>query len=167
MDGICLYHIFGWRGLFKSPRSNFYYVAAKETMHDRGLLYKIFSYTGAISIERSWREMGKEVMRNFDLSGYSDIKKALSCGRVLTFPQGTLKKGAPGRIGVAKLIKEVQPTVLPIVLSGIDDVFDTKSARLKATGKTIKIKIKQPLKIDKDLEDASVLELVMDAIEQS
>jgi hypothetical protein len=38
-----------------------YYVAAKETMQ-AGLLTRIMAYGGAITVERTWRVKGKDVI---------------------------------------------------------------------------------------------------------
>src|SRR5688500_3441154 len=45
-----------------SPKHNTYFVAAKETMK-AGLLPRIFEYVGSVSIERTFREAGKEINR--------------------------------------------------------------------------------------------------------
>jgi hypothetical protein len=44
-----------------NPKLNIYYVAAKETMQ-AGLLTRIMAYGGAITVERTWRVKGKDVI---------------------------------------------------------------------------------------------------------
>ena len=46
-------------GYLWRPKLNIYFVAAKETMK-AGLLPKILAYAGSISIERTWREKGRQ-----------------------------------------------------------------------------------------------------------
>ena len=83
-------------GYIWHPKLNVYYVAAKETMKS-GLLPRLLSYAGSISIERTWKEKDKEINRRVKFSDVSNIGKALDDGWVITFPQGTTKPFKPIR----------------------------------------------------------------------
>ena len=50
---------------------------------------------GSVSIERTWRESGKDVQRQVKMSDISNIGLALNDGWVITFPQGTTKPFKP------------------------------------------------------------------------
>ena len=58
-----------------SPKINVYYVAAHETMN-AGLLPKLFSYAGAITVQRTWREAGKSIKREVNPKDPENIGKA-------------------------------------------------------------------------------------------
>lgn len=153
-DVFALYHIFcstKWR--FKNinlplyllmPRVKSYYVAAEETMKG-GLLPKIFSYTGAVTVKRSWRHKGQKVQRGADLRAPSKIKKALDFGWVVTFPQGTTTPNAPVRKGTASLIKAFNPIVVPVEIDGFFQAFGKKGLAFKEKGVQLKVKFKQPV----------------------
>ena len=85
---------------------------------------------------------------------------------MLTFPQGTTAPGAPGRIGCAKLIKQFQPVVVPVVLDGLGDAFQRGGLRRRGSGVRIRIRYKDPLVIDHLQEPQMILDQVMAAIEQ-
>ena len=112
-------------GYIWHPKLNVYYVAAKETMKS-GLLPRLLSYAGSISIERTWREKDKEINRKVKFSDVSNIGKALGDGWVITFPQGTTKPFKPIRKGTAHIIKKYKPIVIPIVIDGFRRSFDKK-----------------------------------------
>ena len=101
-------------GYLWSPKLNIYYVAAKETMKS-GILPRILAYAGAVSVERTWREKGKEVKRNVKMSDISNIGIALDDGWVITFPQGTTKPFYPIRRGTAHIIKKYKPIVFQLL----------------------------------------------------
>src|SRR6056297_2125222 len=79
-DVILMYHAFAARrlGMRKlgfpwyvfNPRLNTYFIAARETMK-AGVVPKLFAYTGAIQIKRTWREAGHMVDRPVE---YKDIR---------------------------------------------------------------------------------------------
>ena len=130
-----------------SPKLNLFFIAAKETMKS-GLLPKILAYTGSISIERTWRENGKSINRSVNKKDIDNVKTALKNGWLITFPQGTTKKGAPIRKGTAHIIKENEPIIIPIVIEGFDERFDKTGIKI-INKKTIKsIKIKHRMNID-------------------
>lgn len=149
-----------------APKLNVYYVAAKETMRS-GLLPKIFAYGGAITVQRTWREAGKEVSRSVDLSDTERIGQAIRTGWVVTFPQGTTKAFEKGRKGTAHIIKQYKPIVVPVNIDGFRRAFDKKGLKLKVRESILTMKFYPPLDIDYDAEPEVILEQVMRAIKQS
>lgn len=150
------------------PKLNIYYVAAKETMQ-AGLLPKILAYAGAIPVERTWREKGKDVTekRKVNPKDSKNIKMALDDGWVITFPQGTTKSFHPVRKGTAHIIKEHRPIVIPIVIDGFRRSFDKKGIRIKKKGILQSFLIKEPLVIDYDNDTVEqIVEQLEFAIEQ-
>ena len=153
-------------GYIWEPKLNIYYVAAKETMTE-GFLPKVFAYGGAITVERTWREKGKDVKREVNLNDTENIRIALDDGWVITFPQGTTKAFKPVRKGTAHIIKQHRPIVVPIVIDGFRRSFDKKGLRLKKKGILQSFIIKPPLEIDYDNDSIeSIVEKCEYAIEQ-
>ena len=153
-------------GYLWSPKLNIYYVAAKETMKS-GILPRILAYAGAVSIERTWREKGKEVKRDVKMTDISNIGIALNDGWVITFPQGTTKPFYPIRRGTAHIIKKYKPIVIPIVIDGFRRSFDKRGIIIKKRGILQSMNIKKPLEInyEKDSVD-SIIEKIQYSIEQ-
>ncbi len=153
-------------GYLWHPKLNIYFVAAKETMK-AGLLPKILAYAGSISIERTWREKGKDVNKQVKMSDVSSITKALDDGWVITFPQGTTKPWKPIRRGTAHIIKKNKPIVVPIVIDGFRRSFDKKGINIKKRGILQTMEIKPPLEFDyvNDTMD-QIVEKLEYAIEQ-
>ncbi|XOD69604.1 MAG: lysophospholipid acyltransferase family protein [Flavobacteriales bacterium AspAUS03] len=150
-----------------NPKVNLYYVAAKETM-SKGILPKIFAYSGCIAVRRTWRERGKEIKRQVDISEIKNIGMALNDGWLITFPQGTTKVFAPGRRGTAHIIRKFKPFVIPIVIDGFQEAYDKKGLKVKEKGIIQKMIFKAPLTFDyKNDTTEMIMEKVMDAIEQS
>ena len=89
------------------------------------------AYAGSVSIERTWREKGKEINRKVKFSDISNIGRALDDGWVVTFPQGTTKPFKPIRKGTAHIIKRYKPVVIPIVIDGFRRSFDKKGIMIK------------------------------------
>ena len=148
------------------PKLNIYYVAAKETMK-AGLLPRILSYVGSVSIERTWRSKGEDVNRQVKMSDISNIGVALDDGWVITFPQGTTTPFKPIRKGTAHIIKKYKPIVVPIVIDGFRRSFDKKGIRIKKRNILQSMEIKKPLEIDYYKESIdSVVEKIEYAIEQ-
>jgi len=129
------------------PKHNIYFIAAKETMNS-GLIPKILSYTGSISIKRSWKEGKKTINRDISNIDICNINKALKDGWLITFPQGTTKAWAPIRKGTAHIIKENKPIVVPIIIDGFRRSFDKKGLFIKQKGAKQTMKIKKPLEIN-------------------
>jgi 1-acyl-sn-glycerol-3-phosphate acyltransferase len=151
-----------------NPKLNIYYVAAKETMQ-AGLLTRIMAYGGAITVERTWRAKGKDIINKKDVNpnDTENIKIALKDGWVITFPQGTTKSFKPVRKGTAHIIKEHRPIVIPIVIDGFRRSFDKKGLRMKKKGILQSFIIKDPLEIDYDNDSIDeIVEKVEYAIEQ-
>ena len=149
-----------------NPMTNIYYVAAAETMKDTWLT-RLFAKAGAITVKRTWRAEGKEVQRGLDPADTRKIARALDNSWVITFPQGTTKPFAPGRKGTAYIIKQNQPIVVPIVINGFWRAFNKKGLKFKKKGSILSVTIKEPLEIDYNAPVETILDQVMDSIEQS
>lgn len=176
-DVVAMFHVFNASlsgrqdhikniGYLWQPKLNIYYVAAKETMRE-GLLPRILSYVGAITVERTWRAKGKDVQREVNPNDTENIRIALEDGWVITFPQGTTKSFKPVRKGTAHIIKTHKPIVVPIVIDGFRRSFDKKGLRMKKKGILQSFIIKEPLKIDYENDTIEeIVEKVEYAIEQ-
>jgi 1-acyl-sn-glycerol-3-phosphate acyltransferase len=153
-------------GYLWNPKMNIYYVAAKETM-ESGLLPKILSYVGAITVERTWRAEGKDVKREVNPNDTENIKIALEDGWVITFPQGTTRSFKPVRKGTAHIILQHKPIVVPVVIDGFRRSFDRKGLRIKKKGILQSMTIKEPLQIDYNKDSVEeIVEKIEYAIEQ-
>ncbi|MGC6421391.1 MAG: lysophospholipid acyltransferase family protein [Flavobacteriaceae bacterium] len=176
-DVVAMFHVFNASlkgridsikniGYIWNPKLNIYYVAAKETMK-AGLLPRILAYAGSVSIERTWRDSGKEINRPVRMSDISNIGVALDDGWVITFPQGTTKPFKPIRKGTAHIIKKFKPIVIPIVIDGFRRSFDKKGLLIKKRGILQSMHIKPPLEIDYENESVdTIIEKIEFAIEQ-
>ncbi|MAR20798.1 MAG: 1-acyl-sn-glycerol-3-phosphate acyltransferase [Flavobacteriales bacterium] len=175
-DGIAILHMLnasvnGRKNTLKNsnylfnPKLNIYFIAAKETMN-KGLIPKILSYTGSISIKRTWKEGQKNIVRDVSNIDISNIKKALKDGWVITFPQGTTKAWAPIRKGTAHIIKENKPIVVPIILDGFRRSFDKKGLFIKKKGSQQKMEVKKPLKINYEVSIEDITKEIGLAIHQ-
>ena len=167
-DVVAMFHVFNASlsgridsikniGYLWKPKLNLYYVAAKETMR-AGLLARILAYAGAITVERTWRDKGKDVNRQVKMSDITNISRALDDGWVITFPQGTTKPFKPIRKGTAHIIRKYKPIVIPIVIDGFRRSFDKKGIRIKKRGILQSMVIKKPMDID--YENDSIDEIV-------
>lgn len=176
-DVIAMYHIFcsvkwqfrnsiRWPLYLLMPRANMYYVAAEETMNESGWLPKIFSYTGAVTIKRSWRYKGSNVERGADRGAIDKIKKALDHGWVVNFPQGTTSPYAPVRKGVAPMMKKFNPIVVPVQIDGFRRAFDKKGLFFKKRGINLNVKFLPPLEYDPEESTEELLKKVTAAIGQ-
>ncbi len=176
-DVIAFYHIFcatkwGYKDTISppfylfSPRARCYYVAAAETMKEGGILPKLFSMGGAITIDRSWRANGENVKRELDNSAQDKIGMGLKHGWVVSFPQGTTKPYAPVRKGTGYLIKEHHPIVIPVVINGFRRAFDKKGLRFKKRNTRLTVTFKEPMHFAPDESIDSIIERVTNAIEQ-
>jgi len=178
-DVVAMFHVFNASlsgrqdtiknvGYLWQPKLNIYYVAASETMKS-GLLPRILSYVGSISVERTWRSGGKDVTekREVNPNDTENIRIALEDGWVITFPQGTTKSFKPVRKGAAHIIKQYKPIVVPIVIDGFRRSFDKKGLRLKKKNIFQSFIIKEPLVIDYENETIEqIVEKIEYAIEQ-
>ncbi|WP_172914774.1 lysophospholipid acyltransferase family protein [Capnocytophaga canis] len=149
-----------------NPKLNIYYVAASETMKS-GILPKILAYAGAITVDRTWREKGKDIQREVKQSDVENIGVALDDGWVITFPQGTTSPWKPIRKGTAHIIRQYKPIVVPIVIDGFRRSFDKKGINFKKKGIQQSMVIKDPLQIDYENESVEqIVEKIELAIEQ-
>jgi 1-acyl-sn-glycerol-3-phosphate acyltransferase len=151
---------------FLAPRARIYFVAASETMKE-GLLPRIFSLGGAITINRSWRANGENVSRSLDTSAGDRVAQALQHGWVVSFPQGTTKPYAPIRKGTAHMIKDINPIVVPVVINGYRRAFDKKGLRFKKPNTTLSVKFKTPRRFEAHLSIEEITTQVRDLIEQN
>lgn len=149
-----------------NPRADVYYVAAEETMKS-GILPKIFTVAGAVTIKRTWREAGKSIDRKVDTGDTENIGKALSDGIVITFPQGTTTPFKKGRKGTAHIIKQYRPVVLPVRVDGFRRGFDKQGMRIRKERRDLSLTIFKPLEIDYEDDVESILDQVMNAIGQT
>ena len=148
------------------PKLNIYFIAAKETMKD-GLFPRILSYVGSVSIDRTWRSRGEDIIRQVKMSDITKIGTALDDGWVITFPQGTTTPFKPIRRGTAHIIKKYKPIVIPIVIDGFRRSFDKKGIRIKKRDILQSMEIKNPLEIDYENESIdSIVKKIEFAIEQ-
>ena len=176
-DVIAFIHVFcavKWRKINQlgvpyyllNPFSNVSFIAAEETMKD-GFISRLFAFCGAITVKRTWRAAGKDIQRDVDANDSEKIHEALKHNWVITFPQGTTRPFAPGRKGTAHIIKETRPVVIPVVINGFWRAFTRKGLSFKKKGTLLSIRFKAPLEIDYSASVDTILETVMDAIEQS
>jgi 1-acyl-sn-glycerol-3-phosphate acyltransferase len=148
------------------PFTKVKYVAAEETMK-ANWISRLFTLAGALTVKRTWRAEGQEVRRGLDPADTRKIERALQNNWVITFPQGTTKPFAPGRKGTAFIIKQHQPIVVPVVISGYWRAFNKKGLKFKKKGTRLSVTFKAPLQIDYNDTTENILNTVMDAIEQS
>ena len=149
-----------------NPFTRVYYVAAAETMKS-SFISRIFGWAGAITVKRTWRAEGKEIRRGLDPGDTRKIGRALENNWVITFPQGTTKPFAPGRKGTAFIIKNYKPIVVPFVISGFWRKKKKKGLKFKKKGTILNVHFKEPLQLTYEESTETILEKVMDAIEQS
>jgi 1-acyl-sn-glycerol-3-phosphate acyltransferase len=149
-----------------NPFTRVNYVAAEETMKG-SWISRLFAMAGALTVKRTWRTEGTEVRRGLDPSDTRKITRALDNNWVITFPQGTTKPFAPARKGTALIIKQMRPIVVPVVISGFWRAFNKKGLRFKKKGSQLSVTFKEPLQIDYDAPAETIMNKVMDAIEQS
>jgi 1-acyl-sn-glycerol-3-phosphate acyltransferase len=178
-DVVAMFHVFNASlkgrqdsikdlGYIWQPKMNIYYVAAKETMTS-GILPRIMAYVGAITVERTWREKGKDVTEKKDVNpnDTENIKIALDDGWVITFPQGTTKSFKPVRKGTAHIIMQHRPIVVPVVIDGFRRSFDKKGLRMKKKGILQTLTVKEPLVFDYENDTIEeIVEKIEYAIEQ-
>jgi 1-acyl-sn-glycerol-3-phosphate acyltransferase len=140
------------------------FVAAFETLNERGLLPRLFNYTGAVLVRRTWRDGERDVKRPVDPDDLARIGAALRRGWLITFPQGTTTPGAPVRKGTAHLIREHRPIVVPVRLDGFEQAFARKGLRRTGRGIDLRVRFGPPLQIDNDDSVERIVEILTDAI---
>ena len=134
-----------------SPKTNLYYIASLETMK-KSIITKLLTYAGAVLVQRSWRDSGESVSRGIRSEDPDNIKLALKDGWVITFPRGTTDNTKPIRKGTAHIIKSNTPLVVPIKISGFNNVFQRNG--LKVINKEFSLEIMKPLR--KGITDNSI-----------
>mgnify|MGYP001166622712 FL=1 len=130
-----------------SPKTNLYYIASLETMK-KSVITKLLTYAGAVLVQRSWRDSGESVSRDIRLEDPDKIKLALQDGWVITFPRGTTDNSKPIRKGTAHIIKNNNPLIVPINLTGFKEVFQRNGLRVINRKKDFSLEIMKPLRID-------------------
>lgn len=149
-----------------NPFTGVFFVSAAETMKQNWIT-RLFELAGSITVKRTWNESSKEVRQGLDPSDTRKIDRALKSSWIINFPQGTTKPFAPGRKGTVLLIKQNNPIVIPIVISGFNIAFDKKGLRFVKKGTILSVKFKAALQIDTTASNDAILETIMVAIEQS
>jgi 1-acyl-sn-glycerol-3-phosphate acyltransferase len=140
------------------------FIAAFETLNERGLVPRLFNYCGAVLVRRTWREGEREVKRPIDPADLERIGDALRRGWLITFPQGTTTPGAPVRKGTAHLIREHRPIVVPLRVEGFDRAFDRRGLRRIGRGVDLSVRFGAPLEIGPDDSVDRIVEILTDAI---
>lgn len=130
-----------------SPKTNLYYIASLETMK-KSFITKLLTYAGAVLVQRSWRESGEDVNREIRAEDPNNIKLALEDGWVITFPRGTINNRKPVRKGTAHIIKDNNPTVIPVKISGFNEVFQRNGLKVINRKLPFSIEISEPLSSD-------------------
>ena len=148
------------------PFTRVKYVAAEETMKSNWMS-RLFSLAGAITVRRTWNSDSSLKRKGLDPGDTRKIARALEKNWVITFPQGTTTPFAPGRKGTAFIIKQYQPIVIPVVISGFSTAFNKKGLRLKKKGTPLSVIFNEPLQINYDLPVEKILAQLMEAIEQT
>jgi len=149
-----------------NPFTRVNYVAAEQTMNG-SWISRLFTLAGALTVKRTWNAETKEVRKGLDPSDTRKITRALENNWVITFPQGTTKAFAPGRKGTILIMKQARPVVIPVVISGFGKAFNKTGLKLRKKGTILKVKFKEPMKINYEKSSEEILAQVMDAIEQS
>ncbi|MEO1267868.1 MAG: lysophospholipid acyltransferase family protein [Myxococcota bacterium] len=144
-----------------------YFVADAKTMERNAITRHIFGLAGLVGIKRTWKEGDRYIQRDVDPNDQKAIGRALDDGWVITFPQGTTRPFAPVRRGTAHIIRQFKPVVIPVVISGFDQVFHKASLFPRKRGVTLRIRIKPPLTLDGTEEIDTITATIAEAIEQS
>ena len=140
------------------------FIAAFETLNERGLVPRLFNYCGAVLVRRTWREGDREVKRPIDPADLERIGEALRRGWLITFPQGTTTPGAPVRKGTAHLIREHHPIVVPVRVDGFDRAFDRKGLRRIGRDIPLSVRFGAPLEIGPDASVERIIEILTEAL---
>ena len=142
------------------------YVAAAETMR-KNFLSRLFLLAGGITVKRAWKAEGAEKIHGLDASDSRKIHRALENNWIINFPQGTTSPFAPGRKGTARIMQQMQPIVIPVVIEGFSRAFNKTGLKMRRWGTPLKVTFKEPLVYDPTASQDDLMKLVMDAIEQS
>ena len=120
----------------------------------------MLTYAGAVLVQRSWRDSGESVSREIRSEDPDNIKLALEDGWVITFPRGTTDNTKPIRKGTAHIIKSNTPLVVPIKISGFNNVFQRNGLKVINRKKEFSIEIMKPLR--KDITNSSIEQITSD-----
>jgi len=137
------------KSYLRRPKLNIYYVAARETMK-KGFLPKLFARAGPVTIDRTWRQGEEMVQREVNPEDTRSIGMAIEDGWVITFPQGTTRKGAPVRKGTAHIIKQYQPIVVPVRVKNFRKAFDKTGLKKVAKNIELSLTVLPPLTLRYD-----------------
>lgn len=140
------------------------FIAAFETLNERGLIPRLFKHCGAVLVRRTWRDGERSVNRPIDPADLERIGTALGRGWLITFPQGTTTPGAPVRKGTAHLIREFRPIVVPVRIDGFDRAFDRKGLRRIRRGVALSVHFGAPLRIEPEDTVERIVEILTEAI---
>ncbi|MFC1670367.1 lysophospholipid acyltransferase family protein, partial [Spirochaetota bacterium] len=158
---------------WKAKTGHCYYIVALETAKMTGFLHRIFEWVGTVTITRTWRK-GQENFDSTDLSleqvknDQEKVQNAIKDGWVITFPQGTTTPFVKGRKGTARIIKEAKCIVVPVVVDNFAEAFHrSKPCRPLKFRTELSLRFKKPLNINYDDSEETILEQIMEAIEQS
>lgn len=173
-DVISMYHVFfatlsgqmnsvEKKGYLKRPKTNLYYVAAKETMK-KGILPNILALAGSVSVERTWRKGEEMIQREVNPDDTKSIGMAIKDGWVVTFPQGTTRQGAPVRKGTAHIIKQYKPIVVPVEVRGFREAFDKTGIKRIKKGTNLSLSFGSPLQIDYEKDSVEKLVAQMENV---
>lgn len=152
---------------------HFYYVIAVETAMMKSFLVRFVQLAGAIPVVRTWKKDDYyQDQKEKDLDSIQKdqerIGNAMKQGWMVMFPQGTTTPFAPGRKGVAEIIKKYRPIVVPWVVHGFSRAFHrNKIFGVREKNVNLHLHIKDPIEIDYDADASAILEQIMDSIEQS
>ena len=102
--------------------------------------------------------------RGIDKKGPQKIKAALKNGWVINFPQGTTTANSPIRRGVAKLIKDCDPIVVPVKIAGFNKAFDKKGLKFKEKGVVLSVTFDQPVQFGDSKNWEEIHSFLEDAI---
>ena len=111
----------------------------------KSFITKLLTYAGAVLVQRSWRESGEDVNREIRSEDPNKIRLALEDGWVITFPRGTTDNSKPVRKGTAHIIKKNNPTVIPVKISGFNEVFQRNGLKVINRKLPFSIEISKPL----------------------
>lgn len=158
---------------WKAGTGNCYYIVALETAKIKGWIHRVFEWGGAVTVNRTWkradRQLGAcEVSIEQVERDQRKVISALKDGWVITFPQGTTTPFSRGRKGTARIIKESKCTVVPVVVDGFSKAFHkSKPCWPLRLNTCLKIRFNTPMDINYDDSEETIINQIMDAIEQS
>jgi len=117
--------------------------AAAETMTG-GILPRLFARAGCVPIRRSFREGTKDVQRDVDMAAVASLERAIDEGWLLHFPSGTTRPNAPIRRGIAHIVHETNPIVVPVRVDGFRELLAAGQMPGRV-GRRCRVDIRAPL----------------------